>query len=137
MSSGQARARRTAAACLALGGLLGLTTSTVQALDGGFEDTLLGAPLEECGAAAITIGYDVEYAADLGGYAVTGVRLSDVPASCAEVAVRVALTDPSGAVLADVRAEGTGSARSALLGVPVAATQVDSVSLVLGDLPTR
>lgn len=136
MSSGQARARRAAAACLAIGGLLGLTTSTVQALDGGFEDQLRGAPLEECGAAAITIGYDVEYAVELDGYAVTGIHLTDVPASCAEVAVRVALTDPNGSVLADVRAEGSGSARSALLGVPVAATQVDAVSLVLGDLPT-
>ena len=135
MSSGQKRARRLAAGWLAVLGVAGLTTSTVDALTGDGE-VLHGAEPLGCASAQIAIGYDVDYLAGLGGHAVTGVRLTGVPAECADVGLRVALLGADGHLVADVPTQGDGADRSADLAVPVLASEVDTAALVMGDLVT-
>ena len=135
MSSGQKRARRITAGWLAVLGVAGLTTTTVDALTSQ-DDAPLGTAPHGCASAQIVIGYDVEYLASVGGHAVTGVRLTGVPAECADIGLRVALLSADGSLVADVPTLGRGDARAAALEAPVPASAVDAVSLVMGDLVT-
>ena len=135
MSSGQKRARRIAAGWLAVLGVSGLAITAVDALTGG-DDAVLGAAPQGCVSAQIVIGYDVEYVTVLGGHAVTGLRLTGVPEECADIGLRVALLAADGRLVADVPTLGQGAARAAELETPVLASDVDAVSLVMGDLVT-
>ena len=133
MGSGQRRARRVAMGWLAVLGVAGIAAPTVDAL-GDIHEAPVDAAPPGCSAARITVDYDVEHLADVGGQAVTGLRLTGVPDECEGVGLRVALLAADGRLVADVPAPGGGPTRSVELAAPVLASEVDAATLVMGDL---
>ncbi|GEA88173.1 hypothetical protein Q760_14330 [Cellulomonas cellasea DSM 20118] len=95
----------------------------------GLADACAGAPLD--------VSYDVVLEPALGGYAVSGVRVSGLPASCADRELWVALTADDGSTLAEVRT--TPGSPGVRVGGPldpaVPASAVAGVSAVLRDAP--
>ncbi|VTR78412.1 hypothetical protein [Cellulomonas hominis] len=123
------RARRAAGVTLAWLGCAGLAVSMARALtwDGG--DT---APAGACVVSRISVDYDVDYVAALGGYGVTRASLADVPEGCAGREVAVTLHGPDDEALAEARTPVTAPRTSVTLdGAGVAVEDLAGVSLAL------
>lgn len=129
MAHEHVRARRAAGITLAWLGCAGLAVSMARAMtwDGGE-----AAPPGACVVSRISVGYDVDYDAALGGYAVTRASLSGVPDGCEGREVALTLRGSGDQALAEARAPVTlPSTVVALDGAPVPAEQVAGVSLAL------
>ena len=129
MAHEHTRARRAAGVTLAWLGCAGLAVSMARAMtwDGG-ED----APPGACVVSRISVGYDVDYDATIGGYAVTRASLSGVPDGCADREVALTLRGTGDLALVEARARVTPpSTVVALDGAPVPAEDVAGVSLAL------
>lgn len=123
------RARRAAGVTLAWLGCAGLAVSMARALtwDGGDD-----APAGACVVSRITVDYDVDYVAALGGYGVVATSLSDVPDGCAGREVAVTLHGPDDEALAQARTPVvTPLTTVPMSGSPVAVTDLSGVSLAL------
>ncbi len=130
MAHERTRARRAAGVTLAWLGCAGLAVSMARALtwDGGE-----AAPAGACVVDRITVGYDVDYLAAVGGYGVTRASLSDVPDGCAGREVAVTLHGADDAALAQARTAVTAPTTTVDLAdaaVPVADLAGVSLALV-------
>ncbi|WP_183298098.1 hypothetical protein [Cellulomonas cellasea] len=92
-------------------------------------------PGDACADAPLDVSYDVVLEPALGGYAVTGVRVSGLPSSCADRELWVALTAGDGSTLAEVRTSpgAPGVRVGGPLDPPVPAAAVADVAAVLRD----
>jgi hypothetical protein len=129
MAHEHVRARRAAGVTLAWLGCAGLAVSMARALtwDGGDD-----APAGACVVSRITVDYDVDYVAGLGGYGVVATSLSDVPDGCAGREVAVTLHGPDDEALAQARTPVVvPETRVPMTGAPVAVTDLSGVSLAL------
>ncbi|MBD3778519.1 MAG: hypothetical protein IE923_04540 [Micrococcales bacterium] len=129
MAHEHVRARRAAGVTLAWLGCAGLAVSMARAMtwDGGE-----AAPPGACVVSRISVGYDVDYDAALGGYAVTRASLSGVPDGCAGREVALTLRGTGDRALAEARTPVTApSTVVALDGAVVPAEDVAGVSLAL------
>jgi hypothetical protein len=129
MAHEHVRARRAAGVTLAWLGCAGLAVSMARALtwDGGDD-----APAGACVVSRITVDYDVDYVAGLGGYGVVATSLSDVPDGCAGREVAVTLHGPDDEALAQARTPVVvPETLVPMTGAPVAVTDLSGVSLAL------
>jgi hypothetical protein len=113
-TSAQRRANRRwwAGAILAIGAAGAFASASSASAQAGL------APLAGCPASQISVSYEVGIDAGLGGYAVTGIRVTDFPASCAARRVAVTVHDAAGAVFGTA----TGAlAAGAVLAMPASA----------------
>lgn len=90
---------------------------------------------DPCADAALDVSYDVALDPALGEYGVTGVRVSGLPASCADRELWVSLTAADGSALAEVRTDpGSPGVRvGGPLDPVVRASAVAGVAAVLRD----
>lgn len=129
MAHERTRARRAAGVTLAWLGCAGLAVSMARALtwDGGES-----APAGACVVSRISVGYDVDYVAAIGGYGVTRAALSDVPAGCAGREVSVTLHGADDEALAEASTAVTAPTTSVELpGARVPVEALSGVSLAL------
>lgn len=83
-----------------------------------------------CPASQISVSYEVGLDPTLGGYAITGIRVTDFPSQCAGQRVAITVHDAAGAALGT--ATGALQADSVLAmpaGSPVAAAQADRLTI--------
>lgn len=83
-----------------------------------------------CPASAISVSYEVGLSAALGGYAVTGIRVTGYPEQCAGQRVAVTVHDAAGTVLGTATGELQADAVLAMpAGAPVAAAQANRLTI--------
>ncbi len=129
MAHEHGRARRAAGVTLAWLGCAGLALSMARAWAGDAED-VHGAG--SCVVSAIEVGYDVDYDAAIGGYAVASASLTGVPDGCAGREVAVTLRGAGDQALAEGRAAvSTPSTVVAITGTAVPVEQMVGVSLAM------
>lgn len=121
--------RRAAGVALAWLGCVGLAVSMARAWTWDAQEV---SSAGSCVVSTIDIGYDVDYDAAIGGYAVTSASLSGVPDGCAGREVAVTLRGAADQALAEVRAPVTTPRTVVdLTGPAVPVAEMVGVSLVM------
>ncbi|MGV8977936.1 MAG: hypothetical protein ACOH17_07820 [Cellulomonas sp.] len=83
-----------------------------------------------CPASQISVGYEVGIDQALGGYAVTGIRVTDYPTPCAGQRVAVTVHDAAGTALGTATGElRTGSVLAMAAGAPVSAALAERLTI--------
>ncbi|HEY0215800.1 MAG TPA: hypothetical protein VGC57_05360 [Cellulomonas sp.] len=124
------RARRAVGVTLAWLGCVGLAVSMARAMTWDGLET--SAPAGSCVVSEISVGYDVDYDAVLGGYGITAASLSDVPVGCEGRELALTLRGSADQALAEART--AVSAPTTTVGFApglVAASDVTGVSVAL------
>ena len=83
-----------------------------------------------CPASAISVSYEVGIDSTLGGYAVTGIRVTGYPTQCAGQRVAVTVHDAAGAALGTATGElRTDAVLAMSAATPVSAAQADRLTI--------
>jgi len=83
-----------------------------------------------CPASQISVSYEVGISSTLGGYAVTGIRVTGYPAQCAGQHVAVTVHDAAGAALGTATGElRTDAVLAMSAATPVSAAQADRLTI--------
>ena len=83
-----------------------------------------------CPASAISVSYEVGIDSSLGGYAVTGIRVTGYPTQCAGQRVAVTVHDAAGAALGTATGElRTDAVLAMSAATPVSAAQADRLTI--------
>ena len=83
-----------------------------------------------CPASQISVSYEVGISSTLGGYAVTGIRVTGYPTQCAGQRVAITVHDAAGAALGTATGElRTDAVLAMTASTPVSAAQVDRLTI--------
>ena len=126
--------RKAASVALIAVALVGVRTASAAGADLGGQQILVGDEAAvACGGSQVQVDYDVAYVAELGGYGVSGTRLSGLDAACFGYDVIVTLSGPGGVALAEVTAVVDAEQMSVAVPVAVSAEGLSGVSVVLRE----
>lgn len=83
-----------------------------------------------CPASQISVSYEVGISSTLGGYAVTGIRVTGYPTQCAGQRVAITVHDAAGAALGTATGElRTDAVLAMSAATPVSAAQADRLTI--------